>query len=57
MNPLAFGVAVPAAFCAGVVFHKYVISEAESIKAHVSAAETRIRSDISSLLSKAASKA
>jgi hypothetical protein len=55
MNTLA--IAVPAAFAAGVIFHKYVISEAEKIKQHVTAAESRIREDIASLLNKAASKA
>lgn len=48
--------AVPAAFAAGVLFHKYVISEAQSIKQHVSEAEARIRGDVQFLLNKAASK-
>jgi hypothetical protein len=56
MNPIAVAVLVLAAFAAGVVFNKYVISEAEKIKRHVSEAETRIRGDISSLLSKGAAK-
>ncbi len=30
-------IALPAGFVCGVIFHKYVISEAASIKAHVSA--------------------
>ncbi len=30
------GIGIPAAFAAGVIFHKYVISEANAIKAHVS---------------------
>jgi hypothetical protein len=55
MNPIVFAVALPAAFAAGVVFHKYVISEAQAIKQHVTDAETRIRGDIASLLSKAGS--
>jgi hypothetical protein len=50
---VAFVVAVPAAFAAGVIFHKYVISEAAAIKQHVTDAETRIRGDFSSLLKKA----
>ena len=39
MNPvaLAFAIAVPAAFVAGVVFHSHVISDAQSIKEHVTA--------------------
>jgi hypothetical protein len=48
---------VPAAFIAGVIFHKYVVSEAEALRAHtvevVSGAETRIRADVASLLKKA----
>jgi hypothetical protein len=48
--------AVPAAFAAGVVFHKYVISEADSIKQHVSAEVAEVRADVASLLSKAAAK-
>ena len=58
MSPvaIAFSIAVPAAFVAGVVFHKYVISEAQSIKAHVTAEVEKVRQDFSSLLSKAAAK-
>lgn len=62
MNPIAiaFAIAVPAAFVAGVAVHKYVISEAEVVMAHVTTAvtgaETRIRADISSLLGKVAAK-
>lgn len=33
---LALAIGLPAAFAAGVIFHKYVISEANAIKAHVS---------------------
>lgn len=56
MNPVLFAVAVPAAFVAGVVVHKYVISEAEKIKLHVSEAEERIRGDLAGLLVKLAVK-
>lgn len=58
MNPvaLAFALSLPAAFVAGVVFHKYVISEAEKIKAHVTAEVQEVRADIASLLSKVAAK-
>ena len=56
MNPVLFAVGVPAAFVAGVVVHKYVISEAEKIKAHVTAAEERIRGDVAGLLAKLAAK-
>jgi hypothetical protein len=38
-------------FAAGVYFQKYVISEAEAIKQHVSDAETRIREEVSALKS------
>lgn len=30
-------IGIPAAFAAGVIFHKYVVSEAAAIKAHISA--------------------
>jgi hypothetical protein len=40
------------AFAAGVVFHKYVISEAEKIKQAVLASEQRIRTDVASFLTK-----
>jgi hypothetical protein len=58
MDPvlLAFIFAIPAAYIAGVLTHKYVISEADSIKSHVTAAEGRIRTDIASLLKKADSE-
>jgi len=58
MDPVLyiFLVVSPLAFIAGVVFHKYVISEADAIKSHVTAAEGRIREDISSLLGKIAAK-
>lgn len=53
MNPVVFfvfAIALPAAFGAGVVFHKYVISEAEAIKQHVIDAEERIRADVQNVL-------
>lgn len=56
MSPIAFAVAVPAAFAAGVIFAKYVISEANAIKQHVSEEVAEIRADLSSLLTKAAGK-
>lgn len=56
MSPILFAVAVPVAFAAGVVFHKYVISEAEKIKAHVSAEIQEVRADLASALSKLAGK-
>lgn len=56
MNPLTLAVAVPVAFLAGVVAHKYVLSEAQAIKLHVSQAEARIRADFQALLNKAAGK-
>lgn len=51
MHQLAL-VGIPAAFVAGVVFHKYVVSEAQALRSHVDAAENRIRSDIRVALSK-----
>ena len=58
MDPVLYvlSVAGPLAFAAGVVFHKYVISEADSIKSHVSAAENRIRGDVDALLEKVKAK-
>lgn len=54
MNPLAIavvvGTAVPVSFAAGVLFHKYVISEAERIKLAVLASEQRIRTDVQTVL-------
>jgi len=56
MTPTVFAIAVPAAFVAGVIFHKYVLSEAAAIKAHVTAEVAEVRADIASLLSKASQK-
>lgn len=47
---------MPAAFFAGVVFHKYVISEAASIKAHVTEEVSALRAEVASALGKAAAK-
>jgi hypothetical protein len=44
MYPIAFAVAVPAAFIAGVVFHKYVISEALTV-------DTALRSKVAAAMS------
>jgi hypothetical protein len=58
MHPvvIAFAVSVPAAFAAGVAFHKYVISEAQAIKAHVTAEVEKVRGEVSGALAKLASK-
>jgi len=56
MNLYALAVLVPAAFAAGVVFHKYVISEAASIKEHVTAEVQEVRADIASALGTVAKK-
>ncbi len=58
MNPVAltFSIAVPVAFVAGVLFHRYVVSEASAIKAHVTAEVEEVRGDIASLLAKVAAK-
>lgn len=53
---IAFVVAVPAAFVAGVVFHKYIVSEAAAIRDHVSAEVAEVRADLAALLDKAKSK-
>jgi hypothetical protein len=55
-------ISILCAFAAGVVFHRYAISDVQSaknyvvnaadeIKAHVTAAETRIRVDVQSVVS------
>jgi putative heme degradation protein len=56
VTPILISCAVVGAFVAGVVFHKLVVSEAQAIKAHVTAELEKLRSDVSSLLSKAAAK-
>lgn len=57
MNPIVvLACAVPVAFAAGVVFHKYVISEAEAIKQHITAVEERIRTDVANALKGVANK-
>lgn len=56
MTPILISCAIVGAFVAGVVFHKLVVSEAQAIKAHVTAEVEKLRGDVSSLLSKAAAK-
>jgi hypothetical protein len=58
MDPIlyVFLVVSPLAFIAGVVFHKYVISEAVAIKAHVTAEVAEVRADIASLVGKISAK-
>lgn len=46
MWPISFALAVPAAFAAGVIYSRYVISEAQSIKAHVTDEISAVRSEI-----------
>lgn len=56
MNPIVIIASLLAAFVAGVVVAKYVISETQSIKEHVTAEIAEMRADVASLLSKAAAK-
>jgi len=64
MNSGLAAFSIVAAFAAGVAVHKYVISEAERIKSHVTNAvmsgvlssETRIRADVAAVLNRLASK-
>ena len=51
---LAIG--VPVAFAAGVVFHKYVISEAQAIKTHITAEVEKVRAEVAGALKTAAGK-
>lgn len=46
----------PAIFVAGVLVHKYVISEAEKIKAHITAEIQEVRADLAETVKRAASK-
>lgn len=43
-------------FVAGVAFHKYVLSEAASIKQHVTDEVAEVRGDVASLLDKVKAK-
>ena len=45
-----------ACFGLGVVFGKYVVSEAAAIKAHVTAEVEKVRADVSAALAAAAKK-
>lgn len=45
-----------ALFVGGVLFHKYVISEADAIKEHVTTEIAEVRADVASVLSKVAAK-
>lgn len=58
MDPvvIAFVVSVPAAFALGVLFHKYVASEAAAIKEHVTAEVAEVRADVAGLLQRVAGK-
>lgn len=49
-------VGIATGFLTGVLFHKFVISEAVGIKEHVTAEIAEVRADVASLLGKAASK-
>jgi len=54
MDPLLilFLLAVPVAFVGGVLVHKYVVSEAQSIKEHVTAEVEQLSADIAVTLNK-----
>ena len=60
MDPLdvayVFAAAVPLSFAAGVLFHKYVGSEAAAIKKHVTDEIAEVRVDIADGLKKLAAK-
>jgi hypothetical protein len=53
---IAFAVLPIGGFVAGVIFHKYVISEATALKEHVTGEVAAVRADVASLLSKVAAK-
>ena len=50
LDLIIFLVGFPLVYIAGILTHKYVISEAEKIKAHVTAEIQEVRGDLSSLL-------
>jgi len=49
---VSFALAVIAAFIAGVVFHKFVVSEATAIKDHVSDEIAEVRLDVTGEITK-----
>jgi hypothetical protein len=52
----ALAICAPVAFAAGVIFHKYVISEAQAIKTHITAEVEKVRRDVANALQAAATK-
>lgn len=56
MNLYVIGIGFPAAFVAGVVFSKYVLSEAASIKAHVTEEVSALRAEVAAALTGLAKK-
>ena len=45
-----------AGFAVGVIFHKYVVSEASAIKQHVTDEVAEVRADLSGLLKRTADR-
>lgn len=52
----ALAVTALVSFAAGVAFHKYVLSEAAAIKAHVTAEVAKVREDLKEAVAHAAQK-
>lgn len=53
---IAVSASLPLGLVLGVLFHKYVISEAQGIKEHVSDEIAEVRADLAEGLKKAAEK-
>ena len=56
MNPAVVAALCTGSFVAGVVFGKAVLSEASSIKAHITAEIQKLKGELGAELGKAASK-
>ena len=52
MDLVMFAVIALVSFACGVVFHKYAVSEANSIKSHVSAEVEALRKELTGLTDK-----
>jgi hypothetical protein len=52
MDLAMFAVTALVSFACGVVFHRYAVSEANSIKSHVSAEVEALRAELTGLVAK-----
>lgn len=56
MDVVFIGVAAVAVFVAGVVFHKYVVSEAEALKSHITNEVLDLKLELKSFFERATNK-